>query len=58
MYRQVYSEKEFSSIVNLSYSYIKKLRQAGLIRYCRFGRRIGYTVEHVQEFIKSREQSS
>lgn len=50
------NERQFAKAVNLSYGKVKQMRQRGLIRHCRVGRRVLYKAEHVGIFLSQFEQ--
>jgi hypothetical protein len=55
--KRVLNERQFSTIVGLSYANVKQMRRKGYIKHLRVGRRVLYLYpEHVEIFLIKYEQ--
>ncbi len=53
---KIYSEREASRILGLSYDTVRSLRRRGELSHFRPGKRVLYSPEHLAEFLKRHEQ--
>lgn len=55
---KLYSEEELAKLLNVTTRHLQNCRKKGELSCSNIGRRVVYTQEHVDEFLKNKEQKA
>ena len=55
---KIYTSDELGKLLSVTPRYLQNCRNKGFLSYSKIGRRIIYTQEHVDEFIKNNEHTA